>query len=231
MFRLQQQGWDQGVMDLLSKWQGWTDTVERSEAVPGPPLGTTRRHLPRPLGPLRPADTVDAGLLLDSRAAELWLIPAVVALTAVLCRRAAEALAAPLPLAIARLRRADYLVVADAVDAGLLLDSGAAVLGLIPTVVALTAVVLEGAGSTHTAADPLGGDKWRGTLPIEGHRGLWRPRGDALLRREEQTAHPVRRERHGTSGSPRTANGARPELPQTLPHKGARARPFSLSVF
>ena len=33
MFRLQQQGWDQGVMDLLSKWQGWTDTVERSEAV------------------------------------------------------------------------------------------------------------------------------------------------------------------------------------------------------
>jgi len=31
--RLQQQGWDQGVMDLLSKWQGWTDTVERSEAV------------------------------------------------------------------------------------------------------------------------------------------------------------------------------------------------------
>lgn len=31
--RLQQEGWDRGVMDLLSKWQSWTDAAEREEAA------------------------------------------------------------------------------------------------------------------------------------------------------------------------------------------------------
>jgi len=31
--RLQQQNWDAGIIDLLSKWQGWTDVTERSEAA------------------------------------------------------------------------------------------------------------------------------------------------------------------------------------------------------
>eukprot|EP00962_Isochrysis_galbana_P027280 scaffold8564_cov90-Isochrysis_galbana.AAC.3 len=88
--------------------------------------GRAPRQLPRPPGPVGAADALDARLLLDAWAAVFRFVTTVAAHTAVLPRRAASAGAAPLPFALARLRRTEHLVVADAVDAGLLLDAGAA---------------------------------------------------------------------------------------------------------